>query len=101
MINATDEDKEALAEIQKDKSKISMERKTQNQTQEPEIFVNHRNSEIHENNETKESSKINLNFQTDQSEKRTAVPKPESVMTENCNENVSEILNQRIVHFHS
>ena len=92
MINATDEDKEALAEIQKDKSKISMGRKIQNQTQEPEIFENRnldRNSEIHENNEAKENSKINKNFQTDQSEKRTSVSKPESVMTENCNENVS------------
>ena len=86
MINATDEDKEALAEIQKDKSKIQMDRKL---SQKPETFENQENFEIHENNNIKESSKINENFQTDQSEKRTTVLKPESVMTENHNENVS------------
>ena len=92
MINATDEDKEALAEIQKDKSKIQMERKL---SQKPETFENQENFEIHENNNIKESSKINENFQTDQSEKRTTVLKPESVMTENHNENVSRHIKVR------
>merc|ERR1712131_118018 len=92
MINATDEDKEALAEIQKDKSKIQMERKL---SQKPETFESQENFEIHENNNIKESSKINENFQTDQSEKRTTVLKPESVMTENHNENVSRHIKVR------
>ena len=96
MINATDEDKEALAEIQKDKSKIQMDRNQVNQIHnyEPETFETHQNFEVQENQEniTKASSKNNNeNFdnQTDQSEKRTSVMKPENVMTESRNENVS------------
>ena len=96
MINATDEDKEALAEIQKDKSKIQMDRNQVNQTHnyEPETYETQQNCEVQENQEdiTKASSKNNNeNFdnQTDQSEKRTSVMKPENVMTESRNENVS------------
>ena len=96
MINATDEDKEALAEIQKDKSKIQMDRNQVNQTHnyEPETYETQQNFEVQENQEdiTKASSKNNNeNFdnQTDQSEKRTSVMKPENVMTESRNENVS------------
>ena len=94
MINATDEDKEALAEIQKDKSKIKMDRNQRINNYEPETFETHQNFEIQENQEniTKASSKNNNeNFdnQTDQSEKRTSVMKPENVMTESRNENVS------------
>ena len=93
MINATDEDKEALAEIQKDKSKTKMDRNQRINNYEPETFETHQNFEFHENheNKTEESSNNNENFdnQADQSENRTGVSKPESVMTESRNENVS------------
>ena len=96
MVNATDEDKEALAEIQKDKSKIQMNRI---QSYEPETFETHQNFEIHENqeNQVKENLKKNefqFNNQTNQSEKRTTVLKPETVMTESRNDNVSFVTYQ-------